>query len=59
MNLNISKLIQETETIINDEQIGFASKITRSVQEFVDNEGNIFELSVSIELKNGIGDLKL
>lgn len=34
MNLDISKLIEAGEDIVNDEQIGFAAEITIPVQDF-------------------------
>lgn len=48
MGLQINKLIEVAENIISDEQIGFASEITRPVQNMSDEEGTVYQLQIKI-----------
>jgi len=46
MALNISNLIEKAESIVDDDQIGFAAEITFPVQDFEDDNGNKYQLQL-------------
>lgn len=54
MGLKINTLIEVAESVVYDEQIGFAAEISKPVQIMTDEEGNKYELKVVLTLiENG------
>lgn len=51
MQLDIKKLIEKAEGIVNDEQLGFAAQIKYPVQEITLEGGVVYELSVVMAVK--------
>lgn len=49
--MNINKLIEVAECVVNDPQIGFAAAISKPV-EIININGNYYELRIVLKLTN-------
>ena len=50
MGLNINKLIEVAESVVYDDQIGFAAQISKPVQIMKDDQGKEYELTVVLTM---------
>lgn len=48
--MNINRLIEVAESVVYDDQVGFAAKITKTVEFITDEDGNIHELTVELTM---------
>ena len=48
MDLDEDGLIKKAKKLLRDDQIGIASEIHYQVQNFTDEEGNIYEMTISL-----------
>lgn len=49
MDLDKDNLVEQGERMVNDPNIGIASEIIYPVQDFVDPEGNIYEMTLTLK----------